>query len=260
MRRENSRKSNNAFTMVELVVALAIASLLLTVVYSLFTRGIKYNEKEVKNLAAIQEMVFIVYNLRSDLRTFAEFENTPETLASYDNTTKTLKFNVVNGVDDTGRLLYSDVKYYMKNNCVMKEFRELTGTSYGGMKTRQLSQSNKIKEFKIEMLDIDGNAVTIPRKPGKPPLFFRVKVLHATNTRLEVAINICSTYMNKNPNPVEKFWVPCWKIKPITPVMSIISSIDNIKFSTTNTPSFNYTSAGIKVDDTMAIPDGIGGQ
>ncbi len=259
MRRTHLTKNNRAFTIVELLMALGITSVLMSGVYFYLIRGIKHNEMETKNLAAIQEMVFIIYNLRMDLRTFVEFENNPDTYASFDKTAKTLKFNIVNGVDDTGRLLYSETKYYMRKDSIMKDFRELSGISLGEQRTRQLSQPGKIKEFDIEMLDADGNAVTNPRKPGRSPLFFRMKVVHSTNARLEVVINICSTYMNKNPDPAEKYWLPCWKIKPITPVMSILSSIDNIKFSTTSVPGFNYTSAGIKVDQTMSMPDGIGG-
>lgn len=260
MTKRIGRREDRAFTLVEILVALALAASIVGLVNFFLSRSIKHNEMEASNLAAIQEMVYIIYNLRMDLRTFAEFPDDKDTIATFDREAKNLKFTVVSGVDDTGRLLYSDVRYYFKNGCVMKDFRELSGNSLGTQKTKKLSQAGKIKEFDVEMIDADGNPVTMPRKPGKPPEFFRMKVTHATNARLEVAINICSTYMIKDSDPANRHWLPCWKLKPVTPVTSILTSIDTIKFSTTGTPAFNHTQAGIKVDDTMMKSDGLGEQ
>jgi len=252
----NSAKKK-AFTLVEIIISVSIFAAIMAGIYNFFIRGLAHNELETKNLSAIQEMVFIVYNLRNDVRTMVEFENDPSTLAGFNAASKTLNFTLVNGVSDNGVLLYSGVKYYFRAGRLMKDYWDFSQTAPGQTVSRALSQPNKIKEFTVELLDVDGNPVCVPRKPGKPPLFMKLKIVHVTNARLDLTVNICSTYMNRQFDPMEKYWQPCWKIKPVTPVSTITCNTEKIVLSVGSNSTLNVTGSGVKVDQTMTRPDGL---
>jgi len=250
-------KKNRAFSVVEVVVAIAIAAALLGVVYKFLARGFMHGEIETKNLVAIQEMVFIIHNLRSDLRTMVEYANDSDSYASYDAAAKSLTFSIVSGVTNTGIIVYSKNIYCFENNCLVKKFQLLEENGLSAVKTMKLASAGKITGFEVSILDADGNPVTNPRKPGKPSRFLKMKIIHASNARLEIVINIYSTYMKKQNEELGKYWLPGWKLKTISPDTYLITNTGTLDFNVQGNPNVSASFNGIKIGGNMGAPGGM---
>lgn len=246
------------FTVVEILVATVILAGIMGTLYHFLIRGYKHHDLETKNLEAIQEMAFIIYNLRSDLRTLIEFENDPDTYASYNAAAKELHLTIVNGVTENGIILYSKVLYCFENNCLIKKFQVIESNGLSGIRTRKLTGPNKLSQFDIKILDAAGAELSNTRAPGQKPRYLKTKIVHATNARLEVLINIYSTYIeNQLVDDMQKYWLPTWKIRTINPAATMImTNFGNIVVNLGNLPNSTATINGIRIGSNMGTSTG----
>ncbi|OQA81192.1 MAG: hypothetical protein BWY32_00476 [bacterium ADurb.Bin243] len=252
-------KNKSGFTVVEIIVVTLIATSIMAAIYTFLIRSHKHHELETKNLEAIQEMAFIIYNLRSDLRTLIEFENDPDTFAVYDAAAKTLSLNIVNGVTENGIIIYSKVLYCFENGCLIKKFQVIESDGLSGLRTRKLTGANKLSEFEIKILDAAGNHLSNTRAPGQKPRYLKTKILHSTNARLDVMINIYSTYIeNQLVDDMQKYWLPTWKISTINPAVTMImTNFGNITVNLGSLPNSSSTANGIRIGSNMGTSTGL---
>lgn len=251
-------KRNSGFSVVEILVAVLIIAGIMGTLYHFLIRGYKHHDVETKNLEAIQEMAFIIYNLRSDLRTLIEFENDPDTYAVFNAGAKELHLNIVNGVTENGIILYSKVLYCFENNCLIKKFQVIESNGLSGIRTRKLAGAGKLSQFDIKILDAAGVELSAARSPGQKPRYLKTKILHATNARLEVLINIYSTYIeNQLVDDMQKYWLPTWKIRTINPAATMImTNFGNIVVDLNSLPNSTATVNGIRIGNNMGTSTG----
>jgi len=123
---------------------------------------------------------------------------------------------------------------------------------------RKLTSKDKISAFEVQIFDEDGNQLTIPRAAGKSPVYLKTKVVHVTNARLEVAINIFSTYMKHNQaNPLQKHWLSGWRLKTISPQMNVMTNFGARFINPETLPGATTTVNGIRIGVNMGTPGGL---
>lgn len=252
------KRINAGLTLVEILMVVLLATLLLTPLYQFLIRGFRYQDAETRNLEAIQEMAFIIYNLRNDLRALIEFEGESDSYAYFNPSSKTLNMTVVNGVTENGVILYSKVLYCFEKNCLIKKFQVLEDRGMSSVYVRKLTAANKLKEFDIKLLGAEGRQLDKTRLPGQKPRYLKARIVHATNSKLEVTINIFSTYIESQLiDEMQKFWLPTWKI--------CTSNLQAVRVMTNNTkapinmgavPNSAVTNFGIKIGNNMGTPGG----
>ncbi|HPG57009.1 MAG TPA: hypothetical protein PKW98_04275 [Candidatus Wallbacteria bacterium] len=250
--------NKKAFTVVEVIVAVLIVALLMTTLLTMLSRSFTHQEKGGKNLDAIQDMSFVIYSLRSDLRTLIEFEGDADSYAQYDPAAQAFDFTIVTGITETGKILYSKVSYCFENGCLVKKFNEIDASGNSVQSLRKLTSKDKISAFEVQIFDEDGNQLTIPRAAGKSPVYLKTKVVHVTNARLEVAINIFSTYMKHNQaNPLQKHWLSGWRLKTISPQMNVMTNFGARFINPETLPGATTTVNGIRIGVNMGTPGGL---
>jgi len=257
MKKSNTKKG---FTLMEMIVVIAIFSILLLVTYTFLSKSFFFHEKGTKNLDAVQDMVLIIHNMRSDLRSFVEFADNPNSFAAFDPAEKKLEFTVINGVTSTGLLLFSKVTYFLDKKELKKKFRKIEKNLLSQEITMSLSGKNKITDFSVDIVDEDGVTLSNEPKSRNTPKCLQVKIIHASNERLETKVNFFSTYNSREHDILEKYWLSCWKIKPITPVLSgVVNAGESFTVNLTTSPNVSLTSAGLEVGSNMGSSGGIKG-
>jgi type II secretory pathway pseudopilin PulG len=249
-------ESKKGFTVLETLTAAIVMSLIISAVYTVMIQGIKSNETGIKNIDAIQEMAFIIHNIRSDLRTLIEFPSDSTSCIVYDAGSRSLKFMVVNGVNAEGFIIFSQVTYTFDDTHFIKQYYELNNSDkLGNMLTKKLAKKDKIKGFTIEVCDGNGNPVSgdAVTRESNPPKFLKSKIIHASNAKFEVNISLYSTYMKSREN-FDKFWLPACKIVPISPTFKAVTSFGDVTVDTTANPHITVTPFGIKVGKNMGVP------
>lgn len=246
------------FSVVEVIVVSLIVAAMMGTLYQFLIRGYKHHDIETRNLDAIQEMAFIIYNLRSDLRTLIEFENDPDTYALYNAADKTLSLTIVNGVTENGIIIYSKVLYCFENNLFIKKYQFIESDGLSSVRTRKLAGADKLSQFEISILDSAGNQLSNTRQPGQKPRYLKTKIVHSTNARLEVMINIYSTYIeNQLIDDMQKYWLPTWKINTANPqITKIMTNSGNILVNLGNLPNSSVTANGIRIGANMGTNTG----
>jgi prepilin-type N-terminal cleavage/methylation domain-containing protein len=244
-----------AFTMVEIIIASSIFCLILSMAYGFLTRGIYSNEKGLKNIDAIQDMAFIIHNLRTDLRTLIEFKDDKESYIVFNPASRSLKFTSVCGVSGTGDIIYSQIIYFFNKKAYSKKFNELKDEDTLGKEiVRELAKPNKIKDVSFEICDADGKPVSgdPAARESKPPKLLKAKITHESNARLEVNVSLYSTYV-RNKLSTEKYWVPAGKVIPMDGKLDAITALGEYQIDIDDNPSASVTPNGIRVGKNMGV-------
>ncbi len=248
--------NKKAFTVVEMIVATAIFGLVMSMVYGFLIHGVSSNEKGIKNIDAIQDMAFIIHNLRSDLRTLIEFNEDKESYIIFDKASKSLKFTAVSGVSDQGVVLYSQILYYFDKKALYKKFHLMKDENTMGDETvYELAKMNKIKDLHFEICDSEGKPVSSSPeiRAAKPPKLLKARIIHSSNARLEVNISLYSTYI-KPKNTADNYWVLASKVIPMDMKFDAITPCAEFEIDTAGNPSTAVTRRGIRVGRNMGIP------
>lgn len=253
-------RTRSGFSLVEILMVVFIAAVLFVPLYQFLIRGYKHHDLETKNLEAIQEMAFIIYSLRSDLRMLIEFENDPETYACFNPAARTLNLTTVNGVTENGMVIYSKAVYCFEKGCLVKKFRELESKGLSDIYTRKLTGQDKLKEFEISILDANGVPLSSSRSPGQSPRYLKAKIVHATNTRLDVLINVFSTFIESRAvDEMQKYWLPTWKMSTAGQQFTkIMSNSGDFAVDFNALPNSALTGNGIRIGNNMGVSSGFG--
>lgn len=250
------RERGKGFTVVEVVVAAALLALIFSAVYGFLIHGMTSNEKGVRNIDAIQDMAFIIHNLRSDLRTLIEFPEEKDSYISFDPASGSLKFTSVSGVSDDGVILYSQVMYYFEKKEFFKKYVSLKDEAAIGKETKiRLAPKNKIKDVYFEICDESGKPVSADpvARAANPPKLLKAKIVHETNARLEVYVSLYSTYI-KPENSSDKFWVAASQVIPMNPQFEVIAQAADVAIDMEGNPLLVRTRRGIRVGQNMGVP------
>lgn len=245
--------SKKAFTFIEVLSTITILILMISVVYGLVFHGFMSNERGVKNIDAIQEMSFVLHSIRTDLQNLIEFNDDASTYIKYDQAEKKLKFTVVSGVNNDGLLVFSDVSYVFEGGYLVKHFCAMgRAGALGSRETKQIVKKDIFREYGFEICDELGRAVseTPAIRAKNPPRMIRSKLVHATNTNLELNLSLFSYYMRSNRDR-EKYWLPCYKILPIEPRFNAVTSKGEVDIDIISNPAVKMTPHGIKVGGGM---------
>jgi len=209
-------KKKTGFTLIEVLVVLAVISGLFGYVFNIMNRSFKFGQIEVKTLDALQEMTLIVNYLRKDVKTLVEDTRDPETYIKFDSAKKSLEFTVVSGIAENGFPILSRMRYFFdeeRNFCKYSFVYD----KKNGMRTvvKKLAAAGHIEKFEAEAVDRYGYAVASPRKAGKHPEMIRIKLNNSANKRLDTELNIYLTYMKDYDDLLDMSRLPGWKTKTI---------------------------------------------
>lgn len=246
-------KNYRGMTLIEILSAATILILLISMIYAFIFNGFISSERGVKNIDAIQEMSYVLHNIRADLQTVIEFYDDRSTFMRFEPADRSLKFTVVNGVDEKGLLIYSGVSYLFEGNNLVKRYYTIeSGAKLGKQETIKISRKNIFKRYEFEICDQNGKPVSEDPdiRSKNPPRIIRSKIVHTTNSKLEVNLSLFSYYM-KSGGGAGKFWLPCYKILPIEPRFSAVTSKGDIDIDIISNPSIKVTPQGIKIGGNM---------
>lgn len=222
------------FTIVEVIICLVIGSILFGAIYSAFNKSFFTNQKNMESLNALQEMAFIIFNLRHDLHSFVEIENQELTRMKYNSSESSFTFLKVSGIDVNGKTRHSLINYRLGADASFVRTEKDYDNQCELIRQKMITRPKTINEFKInifnkENIDItSGNAAV---KNGKP-YYIDIHIAHKSNKKLEANLVLCSLYALKNESAIN-----CW----ISGVK--VSSEDKIQAYYDNSNTSNQSNA-----------------
>jgi len=206
---------HKGFTIVEVLIVLAVTSLLIGFILNFMSRSFKYSQIETKNIDAIQEMALIINYLRYDLRVLYEDPFDESTYAIFDDSSKKLEFNIISGIAENNMKIFSKVTYFSDNKFMYRTTEVIKNSTKKEKTVTKLAVAANIKDFKVNILNGNGTPVSTPRSIDTCPAFFKVNLIHANNKRLDMNIDACITHMAAIYDDREIFKVADWKIKTV---------------------------------------------
>ena len=216
-------------TIIEVVIAMVVMSMLMVVIYSLFSAGMRSTKKGSEILSSVRDFNIIGERMRKDARSLLVDQDRPVLINGSGNE---LEMSVIEGVTSEGIPVVNKVVYKLQTGSRTLD----DGTPLGSLvRVYAAGSSNErrkkyfvdeltslgFKKFARDGSELGGSDTTIP-------CFLQVEISDSRGKAFSARLHLYSRYSRyREQLTVENYWLRNHMVRPLPPTFLVISDFSS---------------------------------